>query len=101
MAANLARRARHARWLERHRHRIAVIVGVLGAAMLWFELPCWMGPDWPVIHARFTALLAGKLLQIAVELVLIVTTTWWEVQLGRAAREGVLPQAIVVDRSKL
>lgn len=101
MTANLARRARHARWLERYRHRIAVVVGVLAAAVLWFELSCWMGPDWPVIHARLTALLAGKLLQIAVELVLIVTTTWWEVQTGRAARETSLPQAIVVDRSKL
>ncbi|CAN5351245.1 hypothetical protein BH11MYX1_BH11MYX1_15650 [soil metagenome] len=76
------------------------MVGAIAAVVLWFALPRWMGPDWPVIHARFTALVAATLIHIAVDFVLSVTTAWWEVQVGRAARAGDLPHAIVVERTK-
>ncbi len=90
--------ARRTRWLERNHRRIAIVAGVITATYLWFQLPCWMGPDWPAIHAHVTAILAGKLLAIAVDFVLIVITSWWQVQLGQAARRGNLPAAIVIDR---
>jgi hypothetical protein len=92
VAADLARRAR---WLERYRRRIALVVGVCSAAISWFALPRWLGPD-----PEWYALLTGTLVQVAVDFALIVTTSWWEVQVGRAARAGTLPHAIVVARTK-
>ena len=82
------------RWLDRYRHNIAVAIAGMTVVFLCFELPTVLGAEWPVVHARLMALVAGVIVAFVVEVGLAGMLAWWELQYDRLQRRQ-LPRAIV------
>lgn len=61
---------------------------------LLVTLPRVLGGDWPMVHARLMAIVAGLVLAFAVEVGLAAVLAWWELQIDRLQRrDRALPRA--------
>ncbi len=78
-------------WLDRNRHRIAVILG-LAAALGVFSL---LSADWPRVHAVALCVTCGLVVWSLAEITLAWFTAVWETECDQLTTERGLPRAIV------
>lgn len=85
--------ARRVGWLDRRRHRIALLCAALSVPLTIVKIDAALGADWPREHALALALMAGALLWIAIEIGLAGLTALWETEHHRLLRDRGLPPA--------
>lgn len=91
--ARIEQLARRVRWLDRYRRGISLSTAVALAALLLWQLPTWLGDDWPRVHARMLGITIGATMWIIVEVVLAWFAALWETEHDRAVRDHGLPEA--------
>ncbi len=99
-AERIPKLAARVRWLDRYRHLLAVIVGLVATRFRLVELADVLEADWDDFQVLLYGSIIGIGVWIAAEVVFAYLTALWETEYCRLTREKRVPRAIARRRKR-